>query len=214
MYIEKESSRPKILSDADWSDKEWSDERDSSDEEEGTTKPLETVGDDPPIFFGLPAQDIGSQTRLNSGTAQKSAGVFPVRKITPIAMETRVEHTTQRGGAGGGEPSSWNNLLQPCKKYLAQLRSQFPEEWFGYVAGHINNGNAEDAHDDVQLDTYRDIVMYCYAVVNICGLHGSLVHAGPAHINKVFQDRIPWSPELDLLEQDNGLKELVLKAYR
>ena len=129
-------------------------------------------------------------------------------------METRLEHTTQGDRAGCGQPSTWNNLLHPtCKKYLAQVRSLFPEEWFGYVNGNINT-KADQTHDEVQLGMYRDIVMYCYAVVNICGLHGSVVNAGPAHVNKVFQDRIPWSPELDLLEQDDELKELVLKAYR
>ncbi len=186
----------------------------SSDEDEATTK--ETWGNDPHVFFGLPAQDVGSQARLNSGTAQKSGGMFPSRKITPMTMETRVDHTPQVGGVEGGQPSTWNSLLHPCKKYLAQTQDKFPEEWFGYVGSHINtNGKAEETHDEVQLSMlYRDVVMYCYAVINICGLHGSVLDAGPAHINKVYQDRVPWSPEFDLLEQDGELKELVLKAYR
>lgn len=126
-----------------------------------------------------------------------------------------MEHAPQVGGVGDGQPSTWYNLLHTCKKYLSQIQSEFPEEWFGDVTSNVNtHGKAEQTHDEVQLSMFRDVVMYCYAVINICGLHGSVLDAGPAHINRVFQDRIPWSPELDLLEQDDELKQLVLKAYR
>ena len=206
------TKQTKIFSDADWSDKEWSADSESSDsEDETTTKPSETLGDDPLMFFGLPAQDLGSQTRLNSGTRHKSGGIFPNRKITPISVDLGVQHTPP----GDSGPSTWSNLLQPCRKYLPQMQSEFPEEWFGYVASKVHEDKkAEETHDEVQLNVYRDVAMYCYAVINICGLHGNVLDAGPAHISRVFQDRIPWSPELDLLEQDGKLKQLVLKAYR
>lgn len=207
---------PEKVQGADWSDKEWSENSDSSENEnEHNTNGLdvETFGDDPLNLFGLPAQDIGSQTRFKSEAPQKtgkSVGMFPSRKITPISMDNWIEGSPQR--AGRGQPSmTWNNLLASCRKYLPQITFQFPEDWFSYVTSNVV-GEAGQTKDEV--DMYREIAMYCYAVVNICGLHGSVLSAGPSHINRVFQDRIPWSPELDLLEQDSELKQLVLKAYR
>ena len=213
IFLEMNSKPAKILSDADWSDKEWSDDdsESSENEDENTAKPSEPFGDDPLMFFGLPAQDLGSQTRLNSGAAHKSGGIFPSRKITPISADLEVH----RSAPGESKPATWRNLLHPCRKYLPQTQSEFPEDWFAYAASKVQaNGKAAQINDEIQLNIYRDVAMYCYAVVNICGLHGSVLHAGPAHINRVFQDRIPWSPELDLLEQDGELKQLVLKAYR
>ena len=211
--VDKNLNPVKTLLDTDWSDKEWSNDSDSSDDEgkETTAKPLETPGEDPLAFFGLPAQDVGSQTRLDRDTPQKSAGLFPSRKITPITMETRMEHISQESGGNGGRPSSWKELLHPCRKYITQVQSKFPEEWFDYLTRklHTDGSSGED-----EFRIYRDIVMCCYAVINVCGLHGNVLKAGPAHINRVFQDRISWSPEVDLLEQDLELKELVLKAYR
>ncbi|XP_028396003.1 pecanex-like protein 4 [Dendronephthya gigantea] len=219
---DKKSSKPsKILLDTDWSDKEWSASESSEDEDQDKTKPLPSSGENPLVMFGLPAQDIGSQTRLNDSNPQKSGSVFPSRKITPIAMETRVEDAPWGGGGsageGSGQLSSWKNLLQPCSRYQAQVHSEFPEEWFRFVISRIiNTGNETDAKnlDEVKTSMFRDLIMYCYAVINVCGLHGSVVEAGPSRITKVFQDRIPWSPELDLLEEDSELKEIVLRAYR
>lgn len=165
-------------------------------------------------MFGLPAQDVGSQTKLNDGNRQKSVNVFPNRKITPMAINTRVEDAPQGGGEGNGQLWTWKNLLQPCKRYQAQVRSEFPEEWFRFVTGSIRNEAESKSLDDGKISTLRDLIMYCYVVVNVCGLHGSVVQAGPSRITKIFQDRIPWSPELDLLEEDNELKEIVLRAYR
>lgn len=208
MLIGKSSKPIKILSDADWSDKEWSNDSDSSNNAGEADTNL--ITGDPPILFGLPAEDIGSKMVLNAGPSQKAGGIFPRRKITPKPLENNMELTPCV--TGNEQPSRWNNLILPCKKYLTQIESQFPREWFSYVSSNVHrNGGVE--YGELSL-MYCDVVKSCYAVINICGLHGSAFDAGPAHINKVFQDRIPWSPELDILEQDDQLKQLVLKAYR
>ena len=238
--FQKVESPPVILSAADntakrkqcnedWSDTDWSED----EEVEGNSKntlpaAFGTKVCDPFVPFGLPAEDIGKPNhsgkkmpesvdllQMNKTENGTKSSVCQPSKVFPVDSV----HSTNLSSTEHKQAFTWAKLLSPCRKVLPQLHSQFPEEWFTFVLKRSNFGQCSDmTQDSKQEKTFfnlcKDVILCCYAIVNMLGLHGTIQDAGSGHIYRVYHGRIPWSPQLDLIEQDSELKQLIVKAFR
>lgn len=211
--------------DTEWSDMEWSEEESDVEENanKGTKPDFGSSLDDPFMSFGLPARDIGK--KVNTGRTmtesvhllhkQKTdAKTFQHKKVLPVDGNLTDFPFTELE-----QPFACANLLNTCKRVLPLIHSELSETWLNHVfknrdAGLCSQTTEESKEGKTLLDFYKAVVISCFTVVNAFGLHGTVLDAGAAHIYRVYHGRIPWSPELDLLEQDSELKQLVVKAFR
>lgn len=183
--------------------------------------------DDPLKSFGFPAQDIGK--RGHTGMANiGSVHFFQKHKAEKddITKFSNFPHTKVFPVDGGDlvdisskdveQAFAWANLLSSCRRIPPQTHSEFPEKWFYHVlrSYHVGSEASLQSKDNALFNLYKDVVMRCFAIVNMFGLQGNVLEAGARHIYQVYHKHIPWSPELDLIEHDAELMQLIIAAFR
>ncbi|XP_070577011.1 pecanex-like protein 4 [Ptychodera flava] len=120
-------------------------------------------------------------------------------------------------------PLKWREI--PIEKSkITSLLKEFPTDWYKHVLSLLDltasDKNSDEivgevTGDSVLADIYTQLVVACYAVVNVLGVGGTdAVSMGASHVYKVYTGDVPWSPSLEWLNEDEELLQLVLKAYR
>ncbi|CAH1261825.1 PCNX4 [Branchiostoma lanceolatum] len=182
-----------------------------------------TIDDDDSLLkeldgIGLPATDTKQQ--------QKSLG-FPQPATQeykpPVNLSGSLKFTSPYSSALS-LPLKWRDIpIDPAR--LDRHMDKFPKDWYRHVLSLLDlsvNGKTsrevceEMCADDVLTGIYARLVVACYAVVNVLGLSGGSDAAsmGASHVYKVYTEDIPWSPDLDWLNEDPELFHLVVRAYR
>ncbi|XP_066282417.1 pecanex-like protein 4 isoform X1 [Branchiostoma lanceolatum] len=182
-----------------------------------------TIDDDDSLLkeldgIGLPATDTKQQ--------QKSLG-FPQPATQaykpPVNLSGSIKFTSPYSSALS-LPLKWRDIpIDPAR--LDRHMDKFPKDWYRHVLSLLDlsvNGKTsrevceEMCADDVLTGIYARLVVACYAVVNVLGLSGgsNAASMGASHVYKVYTEDIPWSPDLDWLNEDPELFHLVVRAYR
>ncbi|XP_002735175.1 pecanex-like protein 4 [Saccoglossus kowalevskii] len=169
------------------------------------------------LDFGMPAIDKSIAQKQ-----QHSFGLPALHSNSGIKLAGSIQFSSPYSSKLS-LPLKWREIPIESNR-IASLLKDFPQDWFKHVLTllDLSTSNksssevaADIANDSVLSDTYRQLVMACYAVVNVFGLTGTdAVSMGASHVYRTYTGDVPWSPSLDWLTEDSELLELVLKAYR
>ncbi|XP_010877133.3 pecanex-like protein 4 isoform X2 [Esox lucius] len=155
-----------------------------------------------PLGLGLPAVDKGRNTEvLPSETASTMAHInFSCPHSELFSL-----------------PPGWRTApLLPSR--LQQLRSLFPEEWFGYTLGRLALAIHDEASEDVSnalkedvglKDLHAQVALSC-----LVSLGAESAFTSPSYVYRVYCGDVPWTEGLDWLSENKELYQLALKAFR
>ena len=110
------------------------------------------------------------------------------------------------------------------------LSAPFRESELTSMSGVFNSGHyqffidsltlkEEDSilvkNDITLMQSYRLFLLNCFCLLERGGLANDWgINEGASHIYKVFCGKLPWSPRMSWIENNQELKQMVIKAYR
>lgn len=114
-------------------------------------------------------------------------------------------------------PQSWLNttpfrdveLISINKHFDTTFYHSFIDLLFGeYEAALIKS-------DTSLLQSYRSFILNCYFLVEKGGVpDSSVMEEGASHCYRMFSGKLPWSPRLGWIQDNDMLKQLIIKSYR
>ena len=114
-------------------------------------------------------------------------------------------------------PQSWMNTTPFRDIELISINKHFDTTYY-HAFIDLLFGEYESAlikSDTSLMQSYRSFILNCYFLVEKGGVpDGSVMEEGARHCYRMFSGKLPWSPRLDCIQENDTLKELILKSYR
>ena len=114
-------------------------------------------------------------------------------------------------------PQNWMNTAPFRDIELISINKHFDTTYY-HAFIDLLFGEYESAlikSDTSLMQSYRSFILNCYFLVEKGGVpDNSVMEEGASHCYRMFSGKLPWSPRLDWIQENDILKELIIKSYR
>eukprot|EP00111_Clytia_hemisphaerica_P005087 TCONS_00014638-protein len=115
-------------------------------------------------------------------------------------------------------PVSWLLSAPFGESELRTMSGVFNSEHYQFFIGSLTLKD-EDLilvkNDITLMQSYRLFLLNCFCLLERGGLANDWgINEGASHIYKMFCGKLPWSPRMNWIENNQELKQMVIQAYR